>query len=507
MSTVKNIFLGTISSWISVGTGIVTQLVFTTIALSWWTVDDFGLWLALLVIPTLFTIPDCAFHVYMEGEFLKLGKNNPEQVSQLMSDGLIVAFLIALVELLVVLSLVYFEVFARICGLETSDPRVLVCNFFAIGNAIIWLAFGAIPGLCSRMLVAIGYFTRVTYWGTASILLFSLVPTVVVCVGGKVSHVAVASVVVRLAYAIAFSIDCLALCRIEKIRYVQPILANSFTYWRRSLILVTEGMSEQLRQQGIRFLLAPFSGSVGVASFVTTRSGANLALQSLNVVGGPVVPQIMRYIREKDQVRLEGMLGWLYLFTLTFFFPVVIGLQLLLPIIFPFWTRGKIEFDPVLCGALLTSLIVYSCAQPAIVIVRSNNLLIPQLSIGVIVGVSTVVSFLMLANTFGVSAAAFAILIADLIASTSYICIANRWLPSKHLCWPWATFKWVLTGAAAAVGILIATIFQHHTCSIPVGLCLVGVWLISVYQFLLSLPVLVRQKMNSYNPLAVFIKP
>jgi len=505
VSTVKNLFLGTIAAWISVGAGIVTQLLFTTIALSWWTVDDFGLWLALLVIPTLFTIPDCAFHVYMEGEFLKLGKNDPKKLGQLMSDGTIVAVLIALFELLAVLVLVNFDVFASICGLETSDPRVVICNFFAIGNAIIWLCFGAFPGLCSRMLVAIGYFTRVTWWGTVSILLFSLIPIVVVIAGGNVSYVAIAYLVVRSIYAIGFFTDCLSLIRKERIQFVRPIFVNGFRYWLRSLILVIESMSEQLRQQGIRFLLAPFSGSVGVASFVTTRSGANLALQSLNVVAGPVVPQMMRYIREKDQVRLEGMLGWLYLFTLTFFFPAVIGLQLLLPIIFPFWTRGKIDFDPVLCGTLLTSLIVFSCAQPAIVIVRSNNLLYSQLIIGVVVGIATVTSFLLFAKNFGVSAAAFAILIADIIASTSYLWIANRWLSSRRLYWPWATFKWMLTGAAAAVGILIATIVQSNY-SITVGLCLSGVWLISVYQFLVSLPDFVRQKMNSYNPLAVYPK-
>ena len=237
----------------------------------------------------------------------------------------------------------------------------------------------------------------------------------------------------------------------------RPLLKLGIMNGGKSLWLTLKGLAEVGRQQGVRILLAPLAGISDMAAFSTMRTGANFALQGLNTVTGPIMPELMRFIVARDQQRAEATFSVVWLVVCAGLTPAVLILQYFAPEFFPLWTHGKIIFDPWVFGMLSLGILLNALTQPAIAVIQGHNIVRAQLYISVLAALITIGGLLMLVPIYGIRGAAFALLMAELANLFAYLLVATRWLRENGMHWPWAAFLTTFTSvvvAATGMGVL-----------------------------------------------------
>src|SRR5690606_4203016 len=124
----------------------------------------------------------------------------------------------------------------------------------------------------------------------------------------------------------------------------------------------------------------------GLAAFSTMRTATNVAMQGLRTVTIPLMPELVQFLHKKDQERSEAAFATIWIVTMIGLCPAIIILQNIIEPLFITWTRGQITFNPWLFATLSIGVLVFALSQPAIAVVRGNNILQPQILISALTG-------------------------------------------------------------------------------------------------------------------------
>jgi O-antigen/teichoic acid export membrane protein len=257
----------------------------------------------------------------------------------------------------------------------------------------------------------------------------------------------------------------------------------------KSLWLTAKGLSEMFRQQGIRMVLAPLSGVDQMAAFSTMRTGANFALQGLNTIAGPVMPELMRFLTARDQPRMESTFAVVWLVLCSALSPGVLIIQSVAPIVFPIWTHGKIAFDPILFAMLSLAVLVYALSIPALAVLQGNNLLRAQLMTSLLAATTTVYGMILLVPLAGIRGAALALLLGEGASLLASLCVALIWLHRNGMAWPILAFGAAATSTLlAGVGMAaMALIPSSNVVTLPLSLLIEALVLIVYWRYLPSI--------------------
>jgi O-antigen/teichoic acid export membrane protein len=254
-------------------------------------------------------------------------------------------------------------------------------------------------------------------------------------------------------------IDLFRLLKKERIRFAKPSFPLGYSNFKKSLPLLGKSLFENVRQQGVRLVLAPLAGPVALAAFSTMRTGANVALQGLNTIVNPIVPDLMRFLHERDQPRSEAAFSTIWIVVVALMAPGVVILQLIMEPFFVFWTQGKILFDPFLFATLSVGVLVYAVIQPAMAVVIGNNLTKLQLWLSAIAALTLFLVLILSVPLIGVIGAAIALLLAEIAAAIGYKIHAKRWLKQNQLLWPRRPFNLAITSVVISALTLIGIIW------------------------------------------------
>jgi O-antigen/teichoic acid export membrane protein len=198
---------------------------------------------------------------------------------------------------------------------------------------------------------------------------------------------------------------------------------------------------ETLRQSGFRLAMLPAVGPVKLAEFSTQRTVGNTAFQCLNSVYAPLLPELMRYVRERRQEHIEGAFSMLWMLLVLILGPLTILLQALMPALFPWWTHNAFAFDGILLSLLSASVLLNMLSLPAVAVCSGNNLVAAQFRIAVIAAVVLFVTLIPLTRGFGIRGAGMSLLLCETSASAIYARTCAQWLRSAGLQWPTRAFR------------------------------------------------------------------
>jgi O-antigen/teichoic acid export membrane protein len=213
-----------------------------------------------------------------------------------------------------------------------------------------------------------------------------------------------------------------------------------------------------MRQQGVRLVLAPLTGATGLATFATMRTGANVALQGLNTIINPLLPDLMRFLHDRDQKRSEAAFATIWIVVIVLLAPGVVILQVFIQPFFIFWTQGKISFDPLLFALLSLGVLIYAIVQPAMAVVIGNNLTRLQLALAAMAAAVLFALLFILVPAVGILGAAIALLAAEIAAAVGYKISAVRWLKQNNLAWPDRAFGHALIAVSIAAAALTTVV-------------------------------------------------
>ena len=438
MSTASRLISGSAASWAQIAVTMISQMVLVPIYLSHWSVVTYGTWLAVQALVSIITTLDYGHQEFLGYEFLRIGRNNRTELSAYMWSGASVGLLISVLQTGLILGFLSTEAFPKLLGQSNAmSPSLLHdAGLVLVFQVVTWLLSISITGLLFRALAPFGYYPRMMWWNLCGAILTALASVVAVVWGAGLLITGLVAAAVSVAFSVPIYIDLFRLLRREQIPFCVPSAKLGAKNFLRSLVLSTKWMLENARQQGARLVLAPLAGAANLAAFSTMRTGANVAIQGLNTVVNPLMPELMRFIHQRDQTRVESAFGTVWFVLVAVLAPTIVVVQAFVEPAYLLWTRGRVPFNPLLFATLSLSALVYAVAQPAIAVVKGNNLLRPQLLLSTIAALAVVGGIYLLVPTIGILGGGVALLTAEITAALGYQFFASRWLHRNGLQWP-----------------------------------------------------------------------
>lgn len=455
MSVAHRILSAAAASWVGILLGFGQRLIVVPIILSKWDISHFGAYLALLAAVGLFGIPGRSYETVVGRECLRLGPDKPRALTGLFGGAVFVSLFVELIMLAV--ALVVLRAGGGAVLIRTGlSPASLVAVAVAVFLA---RTLNAFPGVIfSQVLSCYGCYPRTSWLGLVGQILSVVLPIVAVLLGFGVATVVTVEILAPVPFAPIAWYWLRRWARQHGVWHWGVDAREAFRIWKLSLQNLGIFALDMIRQEGLRLMLAPLAGMTALSAFATIRTGANVAMQGLSTITGPIRPELMRFLGQRDQARSEAAFGLVWMSIVALMAPAVIVLQVGIEPLFNIWTRGAVHFDPLLFASLSVGVLVYAAAQPALAVVTGNNLLGSQVGVSALAGLTVIGGMFALVPHLGIVGAGFALLAAELLAAAGYRFIARRWLIANGMKWPEGpsaianTSVWI---AAAAMGLVV----------------------------------------------------
>lgn len=438
MSTSSRLIWGTIASWARICVTILFQIVLVPVFLGHWSTQTYGIWLAIQSLIYVLTILDLGHQTFLGYEFLRFGATGKEKISHALYSGIILGAVISVVQILLIFFLVRTPLMISLLGETKSVDQHIIqdAGEVLLLQGITWLLCTSASGLLSRALITFGHFTRISLWQIYIAIITGIAPAIAVMFGADLLKAGIFTAIATVVFSIPQYVDMFLLLRKEKIDFVSPSLKLGWKNFYSSLALSGRIILENTRQQGVRLIVAPLSGINALAAFSTMRTMSNFALQGLNTITNPLMPELSRFLHQRDQERMESAFGTLWVVLIIILAPSVLVLQAVVEPLYHVWTRGKLPFDPFLFAFLSLSVLVYALEQSAMAIIVGNNLLKAQLFVSAVVAIIVIAGIYFLLPSIGIVAAGIALLGAEIFATVGYRLYAEQWLKKNGLKWP-----------------------------------------------------------------------
>lgn len=459
LSAFNRVASGSLASWSRIGVTLAAQLALVPVYLSYWSAETYGVWLALQAFYTFGTILGMAHLTFLENEFMRIGNSSLQVLGRVLWSSIPMAIAIATVQLALVAGLIWTGLFASLVNPDGLMDHALALDaaWVALAQLVGWLVVVTVS-LYVRMLCGIGYYSRFAWWGLPYVILFAAAPVAVLAGGGGFLAVGLSQVATTLVFNGAWLMDALRIAKHHAIAVQKPDFNTGARAVRGSGYVLLRLFLETLRQSGFRLAMLPAVGPVKLAEFSTQRTVGNTAFQCLNSVYAPLLPELMRYVRERRQEHIEGAFSMLWMLLVLILGPLTILLQALMPALFPWWTRNAFAFDGVLLSLLSAGVMMNILSLPAVAVCSGNNLVAAQFRIAVIAAAVLFVALIPLTHGFGIRGSAIALLLCETAASALYVRTCAQWLRSASLQWPARAFRVCLFAVlqAGAISLLIA---------------------------------------------------
>ena len=448
MSAVKRVISGTLALWLRIFVTIISQIIAVPLYLSYWSIETYGTWILIQSIITFLTIFDIAHHNYLGNEFLKLGKKRTDEIGAVLFTGLVTALIVAVLIFLTFLMMTLSGLISQWAGIE--DVKNQAFEISLLITLATWILTITYTGIVGRALYPFGYYPLCAWSGVLIALMTTTSSMAAVYFGFDLIGTTIATCIVTLICNSILSVILFRLAKKENLIVKKLNIKLGFSRFFASLGIGAQSGLDILRLQGVRFILLPLSGMGQMIAFSTMRTGANLAQQGIGTITGPLMPELMGYLTTRDQPRTESAFAVIWLVLCVVLVPAVLIIQFIAPILFPIWTQGKIDFNPLLFSLLSLGVLVSALAQPPIAVVNGNNLVLQQFIISVISTSTTVGGIYLMVPRMGITGAALALLLGEIITLASYVYVAKKWLVKAEMRWPNSAF------ANASLSIVVA---------------------------------------------------
>ncbi|GAB4050281.1 lipopolysaccharide biosynthesis protein [Spirosoma litoris] len=438
MSTVSRVVSGSLASWVTIGINLLSQLFIVPVYLTYWNIKLYGIWIGIQGFISILTIIEKSHIGFLGYEFLRIVNNSRADLGVSILSGVCYGVLIGAIQLMITLLLVYTGFLSYCLGFTMLNDKAIMqqAGILLILLMISSFMYVSVGGILIRALSALNYYPRMAWWGVFYSFYNLLIPAIVVSQGGSLPAIGITILVFTTGFALLAFIDMINLLKKEKISFQSISWRIGFNNVKKSFAIAGRDFLDSFRQQSLRVILAPLTGSASLVAFFTIRTGANVALQGLNTVIYPLVPELSKFLHQRDQARMEAAFGTIWLVIIGLLAPGVVILQVLIEPLFLTWTRHQINFDPLLFSFLSIGVLIYAVSQPATAVVITNNLLKTQLVIATITATIILTGIWILVPKIGIIGAAISLLLGEISSAIYYRIAAKKWLTDHNLSWP-----------------------------------------------------------------------
>ena len=472
---------------------LIGNVVLVPVYLAYWNPSDCGVWLALQSAFTLVQIIDTGHSRFLWNEFMRLTSHRRRVIRRVLWSGIVTGAIIGGAQALGVWWICRGHLLHLVLG---TDMHSIVSDLEAIliTYALTWWVYGSIGGVLVVAVLPFGYFPTTAWWGVANTILLALAPVIAVVNGANIVLAALTQIFTGAALGVLQIMYLLWIVRKERIAPIRPCFRFAVRNFLRSQAITVQLAIELIRMQGSRLAIAPFVGTAAVAGFQYMRTGSGVVLNGLNALLGPVLPELMRYLKERDQAKVESCCALLWSLSIYVLIPSALLMQLFIRPAFQLWTQYQIPFDPLLFSTLSCSVLIYSLSVPAMAIVHGNNLLAQRLAISILASIIFVGMLMLLLPRFGLSTAGICLMLAELASLIGLTLVAAKWMSENSMGWPTQLFC-NLSVATTAGCTAVVTIGYIESVFSWVMFPLMGVWIYCCSKFWKQLPFIAKSRL------------
>ena len=476
MSVAKRFLSGSLASVASILVVLTNQLAIVPLLLSHWSVDDFGIWLAVQALMAFGTVVSAGCNTYFEFEFLKIGPINKLELSRLLHSGLPVLLIFSVGESVLLLLFVWLGLLDPLLagGQKLKPENLRSASELLMIQSATWCVFTTIPSLYQRALGPLGYYARNTWIYVAGAMLSTIAVAVSVMMGADYLWAGISQAVVYAIFASITFFDFRRSLQKEEILMSKPCSKVAFSAVIPTFALATKSLLTIVQQQGLRVLLSSSLGLKELASFASMRTVSNFALQGIGIIVNPITPELMRFSHQKDSAKVQGTFMLIWFFTVILLSATLIALQYMAPWLFGVWTLGKVRFNPTVFAVISISMLVFGLSQPALVVIRGANKVRLQLSAALIGGILVAIPVFIFSSRIGLLAAAFGIIAAELTTLILSVAGAKKWLATQGLVWPKRAFALLSVYVTAGSLCILLISFDREGHWALIQICLVA---------------------------------
>ncbi|MBK1442225.1 polysaccharide biosynthesis C-terminal domain-containing protein [Parapedobacter sp. ISTM3] len=496
MSAFSRLVSGTTAAWLKIIITLISQLAIVPLYLSFWDIETYGVWLAVWAFQALLTMLDIGHQNYLGYKFLKLGlQPQREQLGLHLCSGMIIGFFLGAFQLVVVVFICLSNRLGQLLStaIDLDDQLLRDAGIVLMLQSATWMLTGSAGGICGRALYAFDYYPRMAWWGVLMAFANALIPAIGVVLGAGLLQTGINLVLSTWLVNFFLYVDMFSLFKKEGIPFNRWNLRLGFQNWVNSLALSWKSLLENWQVGGVRLMVSSLAGTQALVTFTTIRTGANFAMQGLHSITDPLMPELMRFLHQRDQARSEIAFSTVWMILVGVMAPMVVLLQAFITPLYAIWTRRKLDFDPALFAYLSIGVLVYALAQPAIAIVLGNNLLRQQLIINTGAALILVIGVFLLVPWIGIKGAGLALLISELIMTAAYFKVAIKWLETNQLMWPKRIATLALLAVIIAGTISLAMVYWPGSRWVLVTIGLVAL-VANTVSFWKELPLLARDR-------------
>ena len=465
MSVTKRFLSGSLAGWASIVVVVVNQLALVPLYLTYWSVTDYGIWLAIQAFVSFCTVFSFGYLSYVEVEFLRFGTEDKTTFGATVFSAASVAFFVSVSELLLVVLLVKSGILGYFISENdgVGEDKLARAGYLLMVQVAGYCLFTIVPNVLQRAIIPFGYYPRNAWWYTGGMVVSTCALVVAVFWGADFLEAGIFQVLVYAVFSVFFVFSTRNIFITEKIFFCRPGFLIGFKALLPSFALAAKTFLILLNQHGIRVLLASALGMRELASFSAMRTINNVALQGVGTIVNPLSPEIIKYSNFGDSKKTRIFFNIIWGFVVFFLGFFLVVFQVFAPKLFDFWTLGKIQFDPFVFAGLSISLVIYALSQPMFLIVKGYNKLSLQFFATASGALFIVVSIYFFASKFGLIAAVVGLLLAELVSLFVYVLGSKKILQEKKMIWPAGDFYLAALFAAFSIfGVCVASVGFYY---------------------------------------------
>jgi len=486
----KRALSGTVSGSVGFGVTLLQSVVAVPFLLSWWGTENYGLWLVFGSITSLLATLDTGHQNYLGNAFNQDYPKGEHVLKQRLGSGLRVALLLGGAQVIIAAILVATGTLSSLLQIAPDSIKTQKIDWAFLSMVLNWAVFGSVAGILVRLYPPYGLYAKSQWIGILQRFVEFAMLVGVAAFGGFLFEYSL----VYWAFSLTFAAIWFPAIKREFPQMYPWWTDGSWKQaWEnllRSSVLTANGFITQFSMSGLNLIIAAQIDAATIPLFTTVRTLANTFSQAANILTAPLRPDIVRFHVQGDFDKLVQTFRACWLVSGSV---INIGLVVVIPfipILYTVWTRGKLEFNPVLFAMLALSVSIRTAYAPLAAYVTGMNRLQAQSVINTTQAALTIGMPLLLGAVWGLNAFGFGILVGELAAAAGFAWFSARDL--GHNLFGFAKMllisavlpsaivgttlflglqksEWALAASAIAAAILVV-LYIRHWCSLPADL-------------------------------------
>ena len=398
------------------------SILLVPILLGFWDLQVYGTWIALYAIYNLIQVLELGHSTYVGNSINHIVHKDPHQAKVILGSALRANFLVGISQILIVGAIYFTGLLAFLLDKDIDIKEVAIVLSILLFYR---MSLGSIRGIIVKVLNPFGMIYKAFQFKLTEKILEFFILVVAAFLDLSLIELAFLWLFVKWGYS------SIILWQLKK------LMPDFFPWWKYGSFkigyknlktgthYIASNFLDRLGNDGIVLVVSVIVGTAYLPLFSATRTLVNFGLKLSDFLLKPMIPEMINlFAKDRLQTILDIFKSYWFISGIILLGGFASSLLFVEPV-FTFWTKGKLEFDLVLYGALVLVFVIQNYGKVMLVFFTGINKTKVVLFASVLrISLFFIISFTL--SSWGMNGVLIALLVAELV-------IVSFWFPPKTI--------------------------------------------------------------------------